>query len=527
MFVHQLTHRIVLLAALCIASPSAQVKAADTQPAQVPSSPPAEIPTAPSPTFDEGADRLIDPGAPPTAANTSESSATPVTDDESIVSIESETEAEPNPESSTLSDSEPAFLGSPSDYVLNEGFAGLGGLNSAYGVAAPVFSPFSVGKPTSVTLGPLNFGASISGGLVSEKRGGSTSDGADGDWRMGTQISTSIQGTLGRPRTGRFMEFDHAASLQTGGSSNSEGAVNQALSLIAHYDFAKLKLSLAGNYSFLTGTERDIGSEVDRTSGSLSLIASYPLSVKTGLGATVTAERSEYSQGVNSDRLVGTLFIDRQITLKMRLGLGVTAGTVREDNGVEGIDVLIIQSNEDGFSISSGRLEPLSEDQTFEQLNLRLSYRPTSKLSMNGTIGYEFRQTELEDTATPIFSASLGYAVRANTRLSLSASRAVSNSARVGSTNFTSNTITASASQKLGLRASLALSAGYQNATYEDATSDESQSREDNYFFIRPNLSWRLAKRLSLSVYYSYTNNQSNEQPFATQQAGVHGTLHF
>jgi hypothetical protein len=352
-----------------------------------------------------------------------------------------------------------------------------------------------------IIFGPISLDAALTFGASLEKDS-TAAVGSKPGWQPVFRTSPSLKGTLGYPASGRFAEFDYAASLQKGGRKQQDGSIDQVLSLAGYYGFAKLKVQMAADYSFMTGVDRDVGGNSDRSLLALELGAAYPLSVKSSLQSTIAASRSNYSEGISSDQVQGSIFFDRQASLKSRVGLGATSGAVHVDAG---------------------------NDQTFQQIHLRGSYQPTPKFRVSASVGYEFRQVGPEDTATPILSGELGYQIRPTTSLQLALARSVSNSSIQRNSNYQSTTATLSVSQQLGPQGRASLAIGYQHASYDDSaeTQDGFGSREDHYFFLRPNLSWRVGERLTLSLFYALGHNESNVRPFETQQLGLNGTLAF
>jgi hypothetical protein len=380
----------------------------------------------------------------------------------------------------------------------------------------PAFRINPAGAPpppriSGLRVGPVLLRPSISFGIFGEKDTGAGQVNRPG-WQPVFRISPSLSGTIGHPSLGRFIAFDYAASLQAGGQQSQEGALDQAFSLEGHYAFSKLRLQLGADYSFSSGIDRDVGASSDRTLSGLSLSAAYVMSVKSELQGDISATSTTYSGGISSEQLQASLFFDRQMSVKTRLGLGATAGALHVDAG---------------------------EDQTFQQVHLRGSYLPTPKLSLSGSLGVEFRQTGGESTVSPLVSASASYQVRQTTTLQLTAARSVNNSALQQDTNYTSTILTLAVSQRFGERVRSSLAMGYQGASYEgvggragDAEDrlEEGrleEGRQDHYFFVRPNVTWQMTEHLSLSFFYSFGENYSSARPFRTQQVGLNGTLAF
>lgn len=350
----------------------------------------------------------------------------------------------------------------------------------------------------------LAFRGSVSVSETAEKGAENPQSGASEKWKMNTLLSGTIEATLGRPSTGRFLELQYAAALRLGNDGENEsdasGAVDQALTLTGHCDFAKLKLLMAADYSHSTGPDRDIGESTDRDSTSVRLISSYPLSMKTSLGLTLGETSSQYQAGINSNDLTAALTLNRQISQKTNIGIGGTAGL----STVEAQD-----------------------DQTFQQVNIYVNYVPTLKLSFAGSVGYERRQVGNTNSSTPIFDGSVSFLVNPRTTFTLGATQSVSNSAAQAETNYTSTTIRASVSERFGDRVTTSLALGYQKASYNSVDGTDGASREDDYFFAFLATTFQVTSTFSMSLSYSYGDNRSNERAFQTQTVNLSGTYSF
>ena len=406
---------------------------------------------------------------------------------------------EPGEESESIPTEEPPPAISPlQDFAVDSAAAALDRTALGFGSGPAGFSGFLQEVPANL-YGPIDFEGALSGGVIAGKETGEARKG-EGEWKPGTRFSGLLGGVIGYPTTGRYLRVMYAGSIQTGGDEEEGTKYDQALSLEGYYGFARLKLRTDATFAYSNSLNRDVGRPVDQTLFGLGLEASYPLSLKTSLGLLLDGESSRYGTGINSTQFSGSIFVDRWISVKTSVGVELTGGTLQVDE---------------------------QDSQVFEQINLRLSYVPTAKCTLSGSFGYEWRQIGNTRSGTPVFAGALSYAIRPTTTIALSASRSVANSASTSDTNYTSSTIRGSVSQKLGLKATASLSLGYQNAIYDSVDDPRSISREDNLVFIRPSLAYRITSFLSISLYYSYGENYSDDRPFTTQEGGINATYKF
>lgn len=354
------------------------------------------------------------------------------------------------------------------------------------------------GDRSPIRIGPVDLAASLTVSGMSESGGRSSS--GDGGWSFSTAVSPSIEGQIGVQEVGRYVSFGYDVSRIFGGDEERDGNFDQSLSVEAHYDFARLKLGLLGDYQSSTGPDRDTGGSAERNTTNVSFTASLPLSLKTSVSAELEFTSNQYAEGISSENYSAAFFANRQLSIKSNVGLGVTLGK------------LDVQD---------------APGQTFQQINLRGSFAPTQKLSLSGMIGLEFRQTEDKDLVRPVFELSAVYALRPQTQFGLEASRGSSSSAATSGSNFESTTVSFSVSQQIGTRIRANLSVGMQSSAYETVSGTGDDEREDFYFYVQPRVSYRLNEHFTVSVFYSYTRNDSDQAGFDQQQVGLNATYLF
>ena len=138
---------------------------------------------------------------------------------------------------------------------------------------------------------------------------------------------------------------------------------------------------------------------------------------------------------------------------------------------------------------------PGGSNQLFEQANVRGTYRATGKLTFIGEGGLEFRQYSggggagAGDTVTPVFSLEGAWVPRrhGNRRHTAQADVCVGNP---GGPHYTATSVDVTVRQRVTDTVELMLSGGFVNADYSATTTGVDATREDNYFYIRPAISW-------------------------------------
>lgn len=165
-------------------------------------------------------------------------------------------------------------------------------------------------------------------------------------------------------------------------------------------------------------------------------------------------------------------------------------------------------------------------DMTYEQLQGRINWRATDKLSFQVRGGLENRQTLVSgasDVLNPIAAAVIHYQPFEVTRLSLSADRVVSTSlltASSGNQVTETTAISGKLSQRLFKKLYLDLEGSYHLSTYV-AASTAATSREDDYSTFNARLSCPFLKRGTAAVFYQYSDYSSTTPGYTYDSSQV------
>ena len=170
-------------------------------------------------------------------------------------------------------------------------------------------------------------------------------------------------------------------------------------------------------------------------------------------------------------------------------------------------------------------------DQTDEQLQGRVNWRATDKISFEVNAGFEdiqFLASGISDSLSPTFGAAIQYQPFKQTQISLNASRTVTASSYSTSDAVTETTgIGCNLNQRLLEKLSLNLGVGYTETKYSDSISASvgtlSENREDDYSYFSASLSRPFLKRGTLSATYQYSDNSSTAPGFSysSNQIGI------
>ncbi|NBR84305.1 MAG: hypothetical protein EBY09_17700 [Verrucomicrobia bacterium] len=296
---------------------------------------------------------------------------------------------------------------------------------------------------------------------------------------------------------------DHNAKLDFGGKLNRLGVkVSQGLS---SYSDADVHLLTANGR-----TKRKIWDTAAE--------ANYEVSEKTSATLDFVQTISDYASPAFVDTVErsGHLWMDYQVLPKVKMGAGVGGGYLQVDNTPT--------VNNPNSAYYNGQV--------------RLAWQATEKVTVNGRGGVESRhyQGQGVDRLGVIFGVGATWKATDTTGVTLQLDRGSKPSNANGNTVNEETTIQLSVKQTLADNMSLTLDGGYTMSVYRSSTANAatllaSAIHDDDYYFIKPGLSYRFNERAQASVYYQYRRNNSdltgNQNDFYGNQLGVELTYRF
>ena len=303
-----------------------------------------------------------------------------------------------------------------------------------------------------------------------------------------------------RSRTENFLVADYEASGVFYFENPDQNSFNQIATLMGQYRIQRLLMQLRSQYLYLTGAERDIGDLATRNLINNSLRLSYDLSDKTALTAEGFANIATYQTFFNSYEFGAKFGADYQILQKVRVGPEAVIGFL---NVVD------------------------SPSQVYEQIRARATYDATGKLSFDGSAGIEFRQFDSENRTYFVFSLAANYRPFAGTAITLRGYRRLYGSAALEGQDFIATGVELVFSQRFFQRIYLNVTTGYENDEYVGIAQDADAGRVDNYVFVRPAIAFAFTRWVSISVFYEFRNNFSNDSEFAFYNNRVGGAVAF
>ena len=332
-------------------------------------------------------------------------------------------------------------------------------------------------------------------------------------------------------RATNYVEFDYTADALIYVRNTDQDTVQHFFNLQGAYHFAQITLTFSQGIQLLDSTDLSNVSSTGllgntSTNGTAPnsqvnldtsrrtrvdiftthLDANYAFSDKTSSDLDGYFSANDYETLISSESLSGDLFFNYSPTGKTTFGLGATLGYTIQDKP--------------------------APNEFYQELNLRLSYLATGKLTFAGTVGLETRETSGVGGVdlTPIFSLSINYSATDTTALALTANRSIETSAVLTGENYDSTSFSFTISQTLFQRLSARLSLGYTNSAYTSTGRGSSNvNRTDDYYFIQPGIDYTLRDNLSVGVFYIHRQDFSSlsNTGFTDNQIGARLSLSF
>jgi hypothetical protein len=168
--------------------------------------------------------------------------------------------------------------------------------------------------------------------------------------------------------------------------------------------------------------------------------------------------------------------------------------------------------------------EDASPDMTFEQLQGRVNWRATDKISFQLHGGVEDRQFlsgGAGDLINPVFDATIQYQPFEQTKITLTGNRSVSASYLQNQVIETTG-VSGGLNQRLLGRLFLDLSGGYQTVKYISSVSASGSNREDKLYSFGARLSRAFLQRGTIAVLYQISRDDSSQAgySFTSHQVG-------
>jgi hypothetical protein len=289
--------------------------------------------------------------------------------------------------------------------------------------------------------------------------------------------------------------LDYTPTFTFYSGSSFQNNVGQSVTLTGGTTYEDWTLGLSQNFTYSSSPQVQTGTQTSQQTYSTSLWASRSLNSNMSVDLGVSQDLNFPSDFQSTLEWSTMDWLNYEFWPRLTAGVGAGAGYVEA-----------------------------TPNTVFEQLQARVNWRATDKTSFGISGGPQF--TQFTDGGgkpliNPIFSASIQYQPFEQTQLSLSASEAVNNS-YFDNQVTTTTSINANLSQRLFEKFYLAVGGGYSWENYTAAASGASANSSSDYYSVNVSLSTTFFKRVSASVFYTYSDNITSQSglAFSSNQIG-------
>jgi hypothetical protein len=354
-----------------------------------------------------------------------------------------------------------------------------------------------------IKIGPVNVHPNITAGLTYDDNLNIKNVNRVDDFYF--DISPGFRAIIGENRD-KFISLTYHPRIIVFAQEDQNNSVDQDANLLAQWHFNKLTLAAGQGFQLYSGNEIDAGARVDRKSYITTLGAIFNYSEKTSFELNLRQTIADYGTSFSDfNEWVASPYMNYQITDKVKLGLGVTAGFLDTRSG---------------------------PNQTYEQGLVRAVYKLTEKIDARAQVGAEIRQFQNggDDGPTPVLSIGATYRPREKTQLGLGAYRRQQNSVSLTNQNYEVTGVNASINQQLREKLSASLLAGYDYADYKGTLAGVAANRVDKYYYLQAGLNFQITPKWSAGAFYTHRHNDSKgtgSTRFTNNQVGLQTTLWY
>jgi hypothetical protein len=240
-----------------------------------------------------------------------------------------------------------------------------------------------------------------------------------------------------------------------------------------------------------------------------NLSANYNMTPRDFLFAELRMNRTEYAQPlISSELYIADLYLNHGFSQSLVLGFGV-------EGGYNAVDFP-------------------TPNQTMVRTNAHLNYTPGKEFTLDIIAGEEFRdfQNFARGTyTTPVFAISATYLPCDSTKLVLTASRQIYNSAAATAQDYVDTSVGGIIRERVCKQLYLAVLAGYEHVEYFNAIDLPMPlpTLRADYFYVQPSADILLTRYWSFGGYYLRRQNSGSISivDFYSNEFGVRTTIKF
>lgn len=297
---------------------------------------------------------------------------------------------------------------------------------------------------------------------------------------------------------GDYWTLDYTPTLTYYSDSNFHDTLAHSVTLAGGKAYGDWLFNLSQGYASSDAPLVQTGGQTGQETYSTALSAIYQINSRLALslGANQSLNYVDSSGAVtnapSASRTWSTMdWLNYEFWPRLNAGAGAGLGYINEVGGT---------------------------DMIYEQYQGQVNWRATDKISFQLSGGLEDEQflgsSGAGDLVTPIFNAAIQYQPFDQTRLTLSASRSVSSSYYYVNQVSETTQVAAGLNQRLLGELYLDVGGGYARAKYVSSVPLAGVARADDYYTFNTSLTCPILKYGTLSVFYNYSHNASNQSGF-------------
>jgi hypothetical protein len=345
------------------------------------------------------------------------------------------------------------------------------------------------------------------------------------------EYATGVQSAPGNPQAtivnqlmpgvkvdlGSHWSVDYSPTLRYYSSSQLKDEFDYTASLIGNTTFGDWNFGVSQIATVSSSPLTETGTQTDEEDYTTVLVASYifneSMSLDTTLSQNLDYVTDPFGIGTNS--------------AAASQSYGTRTWSIKESLNYEFWPRLTVSLEPSGGYIGSDAVA----NQTFEDVEARVRWRATDKISLDLSGGFDDQQylaAGYSDSLNPVFSASIQYQPFQVTEITLMASRSVTASSYYVLAQNSENTLVSlDLNQRLLRKFAADLMFTYTAEDYTTSIGPGSANRSDDLYSFTARLSHPFARRGTWSLIYQYSENQSTVGGFGYNNTMVGAEVNY
>jgi hypothetical protein len=290
-----------------------------------------------------------------------------------------------------------------------------------------------------------------------------------------------------KPRSAPFIYLSYTPSYTAFLDRTDQNSFDHDVIAETQFAFQRLTLGAFARFQTFRLPNTDLGNRISEKLTSVQAYAIYTWSPKTQLNAQIFFQHQEYKTAIGSDEIWNEDWLDYQYSPKTSFGPGIAVGTLIPTAGPE---------------------------QVYGRVQARVTWNPTEKLSFSAKGGVELRSVSgAGEKVYPIYGVEGRYSISDRASAALSVYQQITSSAAIQTVDDISNGVTLSVQQEILDRFTFDFAVGYMNTSFDSFSGGtKNAARNDNSFFLRPNLTTAINRWVDCAVGIQYQNYSSSVQ---------------